>query len=385
MKISFFSNFLQHHQIPFCNEMHTLLGGGFRFIATERMDTERIALGYRDVSSEYPYAVNVYESDQAYNTALRLGLDSDVVMIGSAPDIFITERLQQEKLTFRYSERFFKRGVWRLLDPRVLRANFLQHSRYRNKECLHMLCASGYTAGDAALIAAYPGRCWKWGYFTEVKRQHLPELFDSKAPGVVKILWVARLLKLKHPEKAILLMDSLKKNGYSCSLDMIGIGEMEDKVKRMVREMGLTDCVHFLGAMSSEKVREHMEKANIFLFTSDKQEGWGAVLNEAMNSGCAVLASDAIGSVPFLLQHGINGLSYKNNSFIDLYNKLQLLVEDEALRSKLGRAAVQTMEEEWNAGVAARRLIALSEQLLLNRSAAAMELFQHGPCSRAWK
>lgn len=51
--------------------------------------------------------------------------------------------------------------------------------------------------------------------------------------------------------------------------------------------------------MKASEVRSYMEKADIYLFTSDFNEGWGAVLNESMNSGCAVVASHAIGSVPF--------------------------------------------------------------------------------------
>jgi glycosyltransferase involved in cell wall biosynthesis len=41
----------------------------------------------------------------------------------------------------------------------------------------------------------------------------------------------------------------------------------------------------------------------VFIFTSDRNEGWGAVLNEAMGSGCAVVAADLIGSVPYLIEH----------------------------------------------------------------------------------
>ena len=55
-----------------------------------------------------------------------------------------------------------------------------------------------------------------------------------------------------------------------------------------------------------------MEKTGIFLFTSDRQEGWGAVLNEAMNSGCAVVASHLIGAVPFLKKKKKNGLVYSS-------------------------------------------------------------------------
>ena len=80
----------------------------------------------------------------------------------------------------------------------------------------------------------------------------------------------------------------------------------------MIREKKLEDCVHMLGAMSPDEVRKHMEQANIFLFTSDRNEGWGAVLNEAMNSGCAVVASHAIGSVPYLIKNGNNGYIYEN-------------------------------------------------------------------------
>lgn len=61
----------------------------------------------------------------------------------------------------------------------------------------------------------------------------------------------------------------------------------------------------------SRKVREHMEDADIFLFTSDYNGGRGAVLNESMNSGCMVAASHAIGSVPFLLEDGKRGSSKK--------------------------------------------------------------------------
>lgn len=45
MKISFYSNYLNHHQIPFCIEMYNLLGDDYKFIATEPMEDERVKLG----------------------------------------------------------------------------------------------------------------------------------------------------------------------------------------------------------------------------------------------------------------------------------------------------------------------------------------------------
>ena len=49
------------------------------------------------------------------------------------------------------------------------------------------------------------------------------------------------------------------------------------------------------------------------------QEGWGAVLNEAMNSGCACIASHAIGSAGFLIEHGENGFVYRDGDMDDFY------------------------------------------------------------------
>ena len=44
--------------------------------------------------------------------------------------------------------------------------------------------------------------------------------------------------------------------------------------------------------------------------TSNQEEGWGVVVNEAMNSGCVVIGSNLAGSVPYLIENGKNGLIY---------------------------------------------------------------------------
>jgi len=105
------------------------------------------------------------------------------------------------------------------------------------------------------------------------------------------------------------------------------------------------------------------------------------VLNESMNSGCAVVASDVIGSVPFLVRNGENGFVYRNNSFSDLYSKVEFLVKDRVLRDKIAQCAMQTMETLWNPAIAAQRLIVLSQYLLSNSDASI--LFTDGPCSIA--
>ena len=87
--ITFFSNFINEHQIPFCNAMYKKTNGEFRFVATEPIWQERLDMGFKDQSADFPYVVKSFESGTGYAEAMRLGYESDVVIIGSAPDVFI--------------------------------------------------------------------------------------------------------------------------------------------------------------------------------------------------------------------------------------------------------------------------------------------------------
>ena len=124
-----------------------------------------------------------------------------------------------------------------------------------------------------------------------------------------------------------------------------------------------------------------MEQTNIYLFTSDRNEGWGAVLNESMNSGCAVVASHAIGSAPFLVKNGKNGLIYESGSIEMLCAKVKELLDEPEEQKRLGMAAYGTITGEWNAEVAAKRVIELSRSILNGEMCPG--LFTEGPCSRA--
>ena len=107
-----------------------------------------------------------------------------------------------------------------------------------------------------------------------------------------------------------------------------------------------------------------MEKTEVYLFTSDYKEGWGALLNEAMNSGCAVLASHAIGAVPFLLRHGENGVVFESGNLKDMEEKAEMLLKSAEKRKRLGSAAYETILQEWNAEIAADRLVEIAGRLL---------------------
>lgn len=379
MKVTFFSNFLNHHQLPFCLEMTKHIGDNFTFVETEPIEQERLDMGYEDMGEKYPFTLKSYKNNECYKLALRLGIESDVVIIGSAPEIFIQERMKYNKVTFRYTERILKEGLIRILDPRVVYGIWSQNTRYRNKN-MYLLCASAYTAYDMQLFGAYPQKKYKWGYFPKVKKYDIERLIENKRKnGKIVILWAGRFLKCKHPEVAIKVAKLLKQHGYKFKLILIGDGELKENLVTYVNQNQLQDVIDFTGFMNPDEVRKHMEKADIFLFTSDYNEGWGAVLNEAMNSGCAVVASHAIGSVPFLIKHKINGMIYKNGDTEELLNMVMQLSDNDKMRENLGRQAYSTLVEEWNAENATNNFLQLTQAIL---SGEEIEI-SCGPCSIA--
>ena len=353
------------------------LGDGFHFVATEPTPDDRLDMGYRDYTN-VPYVVYSYKNGEQYNEALRLGAESDVVIIGSAPDVFIENRLNQNKLTFRYHERFFKEGRVRILDPRVFLAHYRHDFRYRNKN-LYMLCASAYTAPDCRFIFSYPGKTYKWGYFPEINLSDFNGILNLKRGNAkIRILWVSRFIKLKHPEEIVRLAKRLKAEKFSFEIEMTGIGELREQYERTVSEQHLSDVIKFSGPFSPEEILNKMKAADIFLFTSDRNEGWGAVLNESMSCGCAVVACNEIGSVPYLIKDGENGIIYNKKGENSLYKNVRCLLCDEGLREKLQLNAYETVKNVWNADVAASRLLTLIECINNNT----VSPFESGPCSR---
>ena len=362
MKVTFYSNFLTHHQLPFCMEMVSKYGNDFKFVSTIKITEERLKLGFKNLDDKYDFVVKAYESKEEYDKALKLAVESDIVIMGSTSDKYIEERLKQDKLTFRYRARVFSNGIMTIFDKEKMKLLYERHIKYRKNKNLYMLCANAYGANDFYKLGLYKNKIYKWGYFPETKEYNLEQLIKNKEKSKpINIVWVARFIKWKHPEKMIKLAKKLVKDGLEFKITMIGTGVMYEKIKKEIHKNNLENYVELTGAVESDKVRDYMEKANIFILTSGKQEGWGAVLNEAMNSACAVITDINVGAAPFLINDSENGLLYKN--FEELYMYTKNLIEDNKLRKKLYENAYKTILETWNSKNATNNLINLFESI----------------------
>ena len=359
MKVTMISNYINHHQIPFSNAFCNTEGIEYCFIQTEPMEEERIKMGWGLDPKSLPYVKLVYEEEELCK---QLIMESDILLVGwQEREDLIKPRLDAGKFTIRMSERLYREGQYRAVSPRGLMRKYREHTKYR-KGNVYLLCYGAYVPSDFHIVRAYPGKMFRFGYFPETKVFEGNSLFESKPSlDTLHIVWAGRFMPLKHPEFVTRLAKDLKEKGYSFHVHFVGSGEMEEELLKQREQWNLTEEITMYGFQSPAKVREIMEKSHIHLFTSNHLEGWGAVVNEAMNSGCAEVVNSEVGAAPFLIQHKKNGLIYKEGSYEDFRACVLSLFENKELITLYGKKAYESIVTEWNAENAAGQILQFYE------------------------
>lgn len=371
------------HSVAWADAMYRILGNDFVFLEFGRKGNGQYG-SYKkatkgvDYYSTRPYILKMEENEQK---ALDLINETDVLITAGEPSAFTHERLTQKKLTFRQAERTFKTPLWK--NPFRLYRLYSQYIPYTNPN-YRKLCLSGFDANDMALCGSnYKDKCYKFAYFTQIPQLDIENVIGSRRKDKIQIVWCARFIDWKHPELPLKLAKKLVASGRTnFEIQMIGANTtpLWQKIKQQVEKEQLSKYVILTGGIPNIEVLEKMRQSHIFVFTSDRGEGWGAVLNEAMGAGCACVASHEIGSVPFLLKNNDNGLIFKSCSSDSLFKKVTLLYDHPDECDRYGRNAYRTITTEWSASLAAERLVKLSESILSGNEIS----FEDGPCSKAY-
>ena len=377
MNIVMISNYINHHQIPFSNALYERENVTYTFIQTEPMEEERVKMGWGLDPKSLPYVKLLYEEEQ---TCKALIDTCDMLLVGwMEREDLIKDRLEADKLTIRMSERLYREGQYKAISPRGLIRKYKEHTKYR-KGNVYLLCFGAYVASDFHIVRAYPNKMYRFGYFPETKHYEGNSLFMGKPSlDTVHLVWAGRFIPLKHPEFVTRLAKDLKEKNLAFHIHFVGGGEMEEELTKQREEWDLVNEITMYGFQAPAKVREIMEKSHVHLFTSNHLEGWGAVVNEAMNSGCAEVANSQVGAVPFLIKHKQNGLIYKEGSYGDFLQCVLSLFEEKERIAEYGKAAYETISTEWNAEHAASELLRFYD----NWKQGVVEPPVSGPCSVA--
>lgn len=375
MKIVFIGDNLSIHQKPLGDRLYSLLGEKYFFVGTKPLTQERINMGWYDYTKESSYAVYVTDENKEYIE--KIIDEADAVIIGAAKTEWVKKRLKEGKLVFRYQERPFKRNNFLGLFNLKLLVGIFRSSIIWQRKNYHLLAASAYAYGDFALFSCFKNRAWKFGYFIEPIQTE----FVQRNNEVVQISWIGRLLKYKHCEMVIEAAKFLKEQGIEAHFNIVGQGILEEEILEKIKTFALEDSISICRSKANQEIRELLKRSDIHLITSDSNEGWGVVTNEAMSAGCCVISSKQTGAAPFLIQHKKNGLLFDVKKQDQLNQLLKESVLDEALRNTLGKNAVHTMLTTWSPKNAAEKLISLVKQLIQGVNDREYLIDSQEPCS----
>lgn len=391
MKIVFYSLILNNHQANIADELWELTNHQFCFVELANLQAEHRKGDTRDYT-DCPYLLRAWESSQSYAKAMILAREAECcVFSGILALPFQKERLKLGRLSFDMSERWLKRGIINLFSPSIFKMFLSYHLGGWGHKPLYKLCCSAFAAQDQRKLLTFKNKCYKWGYFTKVNND-LSKISSRFTDGqFFSLMWCSRYLKCKHPELPVMMAARLKRLGYKFSLDMYGRGEYESQTKSLVSKLEVEDVVHFMGTKPNDELLQDMQQHHIFLFTSDQNEGWGAVANESMSNGCVLVASDAIGSVPYLVKPNVSGVLFRaprvssgftspDLSALDsLCDKVGYLFDHPSKLQDISRSGVKQIQDIWSPQVAAHRLLRLVECLQQGIDSG----LEDGPCSKA--
>ena len=126
-------------------------------------------------------------------------------------------------------------------------------------------------------------------------------------------------------------------------------------LERLVAEMGLTDHVRLLGAVSADHVRSCLLNAHAFVLAS-LYEGIGVAYMEAMSCEVPTIAT-ATGGVPELITDGIDGLLVSPSDPAALAQAIARIADDPQLARDLSVAGRKRVVEAFDSRLGAEMLI----------------------------
>jgi glycosyltransferase involved in cell wall biosynthesis len=217
---------------------------------------------------------------------------------------------------------------------------------------------------------------WTYGYFIDVPSIQTQKRMEETS----QILWAGRMLDWKRVDVLIKACGLLFKKEMNFHLNLIGDGPERSSLLRLVTDLGLQEVVSYSPPVTTREVRLAMKAAHIFVFPSTQEEGWGAVISEAMAEGCAVVAASGAGSAQILVQHGKTGYLFQEDDVDGLALYMEELIQNPEQAYQMGMEGWQYMNSTWNPLLGAERLVKLINGLLKRGE---MPQYAHGPCSPA--
>jgi colanic acid/amylovoran biosynthesis glycosyltransferase len=204
-------------------------------------------------------------------------------------------------------------------------------------------------------------------------------LRERKAGEPLRLVTVARLVEKKGVEYAIRAVARLVADGIAVEYCVVGDGPLHGAIEKLVVELGLSDQVKIMGAMSHASVAALLTYSHVMVAPSvtaanGDMEGIPVAMMEAMASGLPVVSTIHSG-IPELISDGVTGYLVPERDTDALAEKLRFVAEHESEWPRVAHAARRFVEENHDISVLNDQL-ALRLEALLHQTPASYSLPQ---------
>lgn len=153
------------------------------------------------------------------------------------------------------------------------------------------------------------------------------------------IITVSRLDEGKKIDDIIRAFSKLKEKDWK--LYVIGDGKEYNNLNNLIDELELKDRVVLTGYKNKEEIEKYMLESSLFLMAS-VSEGLPMVLLEAMSYGVPCIAYHTDSGTDDIIKDNKNGYIVNNRNEKEYINKIEKVIKDDKLRTKLGKESKNT-------------------------------------------
>ncbi len=180
------------------------------------------------------------------------------------------------------------------------------------------------------------------------------------------ILAVGNLISIKGHDDTIRAFSKLVNSGViDIRLKIAGRGPLENKLKELTDELGVSDYVDFLGYVPYEEIAELMRNASLFCLPS-WYEALGCVYLEAMACGIPTIGCFDNG-IDEIIIDGVNGFLVHGKDYHEIYNKIKILIDDNNF-SIISENARKTIEDDYTWIESAKKLNDIYKYMVRNNN-----------------
>lgn len=314
----FWQNILSPHQLPFLEKLVELKPNQEILLIVEKStNSHRIELGWRFNKN---INIDIIENPNMKKIFQLLNRKNSIHFFSG---IFAYKLIRKAFLLSIYKKSIIS-IISEAPDLRGIKGSIRKFASIFIERPLKNRISSVYEIGKEC------NNWYKWCGYDERKIFNFGYCVKNSSANVVannfpqhRFIFVGRLIKLKNLSYLIHVLSLIPKKSWS--LTIVGCGEELSNLQNQTNELKLNSNIVYRGVIDNENISSELAMHDTLLLPSN-YDGWGAVINEAINAGVYVICSNRCGAAEIIANNKI-GLIFDIEDETSLLNMLNLRIK----------------------------------------------------------